>query len=376
MASAFPESSGSGSSNDVAKEAVSEETLGSMFLRGLELHDKVRDSGDDPRSDAFQNEVRKAILLLEDATRMVSVLDLFSRNEDVSEVTTHSLKFFLLPALLGNLNSKLQEDHERRLEVIRVVETYYMDFLRRIKDYGIVDYALPDVKPDEDDADGSDAAPPVAAAASRQVPDLRKMEGERELKMRRFKEKKQLESEIKELRFAVTNEDEKDDETLRKFYLALIKGSALECLEELASFQMEKPILAHMAKVKRGEVKAVEVRRSTRPLKPIIITKDMVQKEVFGMGYKNLPVLSIEEFYEQRVRDGWFPDPAQVKQQQSLMDRANQDPEAALAQQDEEERVNDDKEDRDDEEELQRKRNWDEYTDEHKRGEGNMHNKG
>jgi len=376
MASAFPESSGSGSSNDVAKEAVSEETLGSMFLRGLELHDKVRDSGDDPRSDAFQNEVRKAILLLEDATRMVSVLDLFSRNEDVSEVTTHSLKFFLLPALLGNLNSKLQEDHERRLEVIRVVETYYMDFLRRIKDYGIVDYALPDIKTDEDD-EGSDAAPPVTAAASRQVPDLRKMEGERELKMRRFKEKKQLESEIKELRFAVTNEDEKDDETLRKFYLALIKGSALECLEELASFQMEKPILAHMAKVKRGEVKAVEVRRSTtRPLKPIIITKDMVQKEVFGMGYKNLPVLSIEEFYEQRVRDGWFPDPAQVKQQQSLMDRANQDPEAALAQQDEDERVKDDKEDRDDEEELQRKRNWDEYTDEHKRGEGNMHNKG
>ena len=34
-----------------------------------------------------------------------------------------------------------------------------------------------------------------------------------------------------------------------------------------------------------------------------------MQKEVFGMGYKNLPILSIEEFYEKRVRDGWFPDP-------------------------------------------------------------------
>ena len=34
------------------------------------------------------------------------------------------------------------------------------------------------------------------------------------------------------------------------------------------------------------------------------------------------------------------------------------------------------KEDRDDEEEIARKRAWDEYTDEHKRGEGNRHNMG
>ena len=37
-----------------------------------------------------------------------------------------------------------------------------------------------------------------------------------------------------------------------------------------------------------------------RPLRPIIITRDAVQKEVFGLGYKNLPVMSIEEFYDQR----------------------------------------------------------------------------
>ena len=39
-----------------------------------------------------------------------------------------------------------------------------------------------------------------------------------------------------------------------------------------------------------------------RPLKPIIITRDAIQKEIFGMGYKNLPVMSIEEFYEDRAR--------------------------------------------------------------------------
>ena len=39
-----------------------------------------------------------------------------------------------------------------------------------------------------------------------------------------------------------------------------------------------------------------------RPLKPIIITRDAIQKEIFGMGYKNVPVMSIEEFYEDRAR--------------------------------------------------------------------------
>ena len=71
-----------------------------------------------------------------------------------------------------------------------------------------------------------------------------------------------------------------------------------------------------------------------KPDQPRLVKKDktvffklghrsfQVQKEVFGMGYKNLPVLSIEEFYEQRVRDGWFPSADQV--QQSLMDKAKQ----------------------------------------------------
>ena len=46
------------------------------------------------------------------------------------------------------------------------------------------------------------------------------------------------------------------------------------------------------------------------------------------------------------------------------------------AEEEEEERRKEELEEKDDEEELQRKRNWDEYTDEHKRGEGNRHNKG
>merc|ERR1719204_967214 len=101
--------------------------------------------------------VRKCVMMLEDVTRMVSALDLFSRNESIEEVSTQSVKFFLLPFLLGNLNAKLSNDLEQRLEVIRVVQTYYMDFLRRVKDYGIVSHQLPDVTEDEEEA-GEDSS--------------------------------------------------------------------------------------------------------------------------------------------------------------------------------------------------------------------------
>ena len=76
-----------------------------------------------------------------------------------------------------------------------------------------------------------------------------------------------------------------------------------------------------------------EQQKRSRPLKPIVIMRDKLQKEVFGMGYKNLPVMSIEEFYEQRVRDGWFPAPGQAQQQpppgKSLQDMSGSDQRAA-----------------------------------------------
>ena len=53
-------------------------------------------------SETQREKVRKGIMILEDATRLVSILDLFSRNEHVRDIPTESLKFFLLPVLLGN----------------------------------------------------------------------------------------------------------------------------------------------------------------------------------------------------------------------------------------------------------------------------------
>jgi len=35
--------------------------------------------------------------------------------------------------------------------------------------------------------------------------------------------------------------------------------------------------------------------------------QDKLQKEVYGLGYPSLPVLSVDEFYDQRLKEGWLP---------------------------------------------------------------------
>ena len=94
----------------------------------------------------------------------------------------------------------------------------------------------------------------------------------------RYKEKKELDSQVKDLRAVVKSSEHKDDELVRNFSLSLIKSSALACLDEIASFQMERPILAHMAKVKAGKAPppSPDPQPKRRPMKPIIITKDQV----------------------------------------------------------------------------------------------------
>ena len=49
-----------------------------------------------------------------------------------------------------------------------------------------------------------------------------------------------------------------------------------------------------------------------QPFRPFIITKDQLQKKVIGAGYPSLPTLTVEEFYEQKVKDGTFQIPTWV----------------------------------------------------------------
>lgn len=45
--------------------------------------------------------------------------------------------------------------------------------------------------------------------------------------------------------------------------------------------------------------------------RPIIITKDLLQKKVFGAGYPSLPTYTVEEWFDQQVAAGNFQQPQQ-----------------------------------------------------------------
>ena len=71
---------------------------------------------------------------------LVSELGVFSRNETVEDLATSSIKFILLPVLLGYFSVK-RTDVER-LEVLRLANVYFRDFMTRCRQYEFTDIEL------------------------------------------------------------------------------------------------------------------------------------------------------------------------------------------------------------------------------------------
>lgn len=83
--------------------------------------------------------------------------------------------------------------------------------------------------------------------------------------------------------------------------------------------------------------------------------------------------MTVDEFYDQRVREGIFPDPNKAStNSNSLQDRYMQE-QSTFEQPEDIEREK--KLEDDDEYEIARLRAKDEYKDEHRRGEGNRYNR-
>ena len=347
-------------------EENQEESLSQLFEKGLNLHSEILDSSEETNSQSLQDKVKKGVLMLEDATRLVSILDIFSSNENYSELPTEHLKFFLLPVLLGDLNNKLMENE--RKEVVETVQVYYIDYLERCKDYGFTIDSIPKLVKFKNDSDDEDEEENVKTVP--RMPNMGKMNAERAAKMARYKQSKELDSDIKDLKVVLAGAT-RDEDVLRDYYLKLIQKYVNTSLDELSSLEMEVGVLRHMEKMRAGKV-VVEEEKPQRRLQPIIITADKLQKEVYGLGYPSLPVLSVDEFYEKRIADGWWKPPSSGG---ALQDRAA-NPDLEAQQVEEEERVKDLEVDRDDEEARARAQGWDEYKDDHRRGEGNRHNMG
>ncbi|KAF5305201.1 hypothetical protein FQA39_LY09289 [Lamprigera yunnana] len=335
-----------------------EKSLKDIFQEGLDLYNNLGKIDEPTNSFSVQSNVKKAMHLFEDATQLVSLSGMFSTNESIEEVATENLRFLLLPALLGALCLKLTSGD--RKDITHVAEIYYKDFLQRCNDYGMCSYKFKDKESSETETKEKTEIDEIYSAVNTRAG-----------KIQRFKEQKELKSNLEDLKTNMDNQNA-DDEIKRNYFLTMIKLFIYEAIDELSSVEAEKQILEHMAKINK-EPQTKPKRAPSQPLKPIIITRDDVQKAVFGAGYPSLPVMSVQEFYEKRVQDGVFPDPnVKTVKPFSLQDAT---PEDISFRENQEEIESENKLEEDDSEHLQQLRQKDDFKDSHRRGWGNRMNR-
>merc|ERR1712168_1072736 len=118
--------------------------------------------------------------------------------------------------------------------------------------------------------------------------------------------------------------------------------------------------------LKNGPPPRPNVYKLPPPRKPMIIAKDKMQAKVFGAGYPSIPTMSVEEFAEREMAK---MNPSQefkvFNEQRAAMARRNPN----YAPPTEEEKVPSDEDDSD--AAVMRRRAFDEFKDDNRRGSGN-----
>ncbi|EYC25422.1 hypothetical protein Y032_0012g1883 [Ancylostoma ceylanicum] len=316
------------------------------------------ESGQFSSSD-LQGRITDAVVVLENITRAVSELSLFSTNEQVEDIPTSSLPYLLIPCYLGvaQHNTSTADPVQRR-EQLRLAKIYYTDFLRRLRNYGFeFDGSL---------LENEDSLPDTPQ------PSVKRFTGEevREQKIARFRRQKELKQTMEELR-RQQQLNNSDESTLRELHLTVIKYWIEKVLEELNSIEDELPLVEMMSKRQQEMRNSPEVANRPRPeaalnrvpLKPFIITRSEQQKAVFGLGYPSIPTMTVDEWYNQRF--GGNAAPSQASQKPGCSEGHAGD--SCEGEHEREE---------DEDEKRARLMRWDEYKDDHRRGWGNTHNKG
>lgn len=329
----------------------------------------------------------------EQATVIVNQVSMFSPNEQIDEVSTESLPFMLLPYFLGKLTTKVHKPNST--EMIELGEIYFNDHLQRCQEYELCD--APKRKTDQDSKTD-------LVQQKNEQRELIEAAYNRNDKIAQYRKMKEIDEYMTKMRTAVKTKTA-DEEVRREFFLKYLQKSIIDSKQELESLRVMKQMVEmRVSRLSAGESGSSvnpgplqqpktavhdhdhsqgghhnhghhhrHVQAKPKPLQPFIITRNATQKAVFGLGYPSLPVMSVDEFYQQRVDEGIFPNAekmAKINQEKAIA--AARDPNE---QEDEEKAAEELQVEQDDPEYLARSRRMDEYKDVVRRGDGNRHNR-
>ncbi|XP_064547624.1 immunoglobulin-binding protein 1 [Drosophila montana] len=376
--------------NAAATTNGEEKKLSDIFLCGWNLLDELEVTELPFNGNEFQNKVKTAMEYFEQATVIVNQVSMFSPNELIDEVSTDSLPFMLLPYFLGKLSTKINNLHST--EALELGEVYFKDHLQRCQEYELCE--APRSKTEQDNKTD-------AAQQRSEQRELIEAAYNRNDKIAQYRKMKDIDEYMSRMRYAVKNKTA-DEEVRREFFLKFLEKSIMDAKQELESLRMMKEMVKmRLGRMKAGEQKQLEnftaeqqpraqdghghghghshshghhhIETKPKALQPFIITRNATQKAVFGLGYPSLPIMTVDEFYQQRVDEGIFPDDqkmAKINQEKAIA--AALDPNE---QEDEENAVVELQVENDDPEYLARMRRMDEYKDVVRRGDGNRHNR-
>jgi len=345
-----------------------DKTLPELYTSIVTIQEEIETTEDSTSCDKNQIKLKDGIEMAELAIQMVNELSLFSVNEDIDEVQTEQIKYMLLSAYLGYFTC-LNCHMARKLAVQKTIMCY-KDFLRLCRDYNVVDHNV-DVAVEEDEEEGIENIRPVVSR--RQGVDAQSVN--RNNKIQRFKDKKALQTKLTELRQHVEKEHV-DDEMKREYYLTQVKQWANYAVDEIDSSALEMQMLKHRDELKKSGQSGVALpnknTNKSKAFRPFILTRNALQKKVMGAGYPATPCMTVDEFYNQKVLEGSLTEGPQGHSMQNWA----QDPDKDARDRDEEDAEKEKKIEEDDEENIARMRYMDEWKDDHRRGDGNRHNKG
>lgn len=345
-----------------------------LFDRGWRLQRELSKSSVDESSDQFLLKRKKSLEILKKCEFMLDELNLFSENEDLDEVSTSEIRYFLNYALLGWLYSKVNSSKsDIRLVALEQARNYYCKYLKLTRNYGMHSYKA--------SSDSQISPANQKCFENKQAEfdaNLVNMAYERNEKIKRYKEQRELEKQLETLNIMLDKNPELvDDENRRKTYLTSVKYWINKAIDEMKIVNDEITILSSIELDKKdvNEKRMQSTASATvkePPKKPFIITRDALQAQVFGAGYPSLPVYSVEEFYDHLAVEGKMPKPNDPNERLEPVKIGGG---VTDSQKDKEKEEKDLREDAHDEEELRKQREWDEFKDENKRGSGNRYNR-
>uniref|UniRef100_A0A452T045 Immunoglobulin binding protein 1 n=1 Tax=Ursus maritimus TaxID=29073 RepID=A0A452T045_URSMA len=329
--------------------------LPELFETSKQLLDEVEVAPEPTGSRMIQEKVFKGLDLLKKAVEMLSQLDLFSRNEDLEEIASTDLKYLMVPAFQGALTMK-QVNPSKRLDHLQQAREHFLNYLTQCQYYHVAEFELPNAKNNSTDNN--------TASSSMAYPNLVAMASQRQAKIERYRQKKEMEHRLSALKSAVEG-GQADDERVREYYLLHLRRWIGISLEEIESIDQEIKILREKDSITEAST-SHSPRQDRPPMKPFVLTRNVAQAKVFGAGYPSLASMTVNDWYEQHRKYGALPDQGIAKTPPAELKGSTQQ------QEDQEQK----EEDEDDEQTLHRAREWDDWKDTHPRGYGNRQNMG